>query len=35
MSQLCTSKLEPLVEYLDSLTGRADLSVLEGLRLRW
>ena len=31
MSQLCTSKLEPLVEYLDSLTGRADLSVLEGL----
>jgi len=31
MAQLCTSKLEPLVEYLDSLTGRADLSVLEDL----
>ncbi len=31
MPQLCTSKLEPLVEYLDSLTGRADLSVLEDL----
>ncbi|MEZ6243218.1 MAG: cysteine dioxygenase family protein [Phycisphaerales bacterium] len=31
MPQLCTSKLEPLVEYLDSLTGRADLSTLEGL----
>lgn len=31
MPELCTSKLEPLVEYLDSLTARADLQVLEGL----
>lgn len=31
MSELCTSKLEPLVEYLDSLSGRADLDTLQGL----
>jgi len=31
MPDLCTSKLEPLVEYLDSLTERADLEVLEDL----
>ena len=34
MQQLCSSKLEPLVAYLDSLTGRADLSVLEELLQR-
>ncbi len=31
MPQLCTSKLEPLVDYLDSLSERADLSTLERL----
>ncbi len=31
MTELCTSKLAPLVEYLDSLTKRADLETLQGL----